>query len=249
MQRTVIASLKIVCLHVIFLSRMSVHAQTGWPDVGHDPQALRYSPLQQIDIHNVAGLAPAWTFPLKDGGPATGSRTIESVPLVVNGRMYVSWPFCHVAALDPETGSSLWQYTASNCPYRGPGLSSMRSVAFWAGDTHRAARILFGTEEGELYALDAKTGAPVDEFGVNGILNLKTPEVMRGYTRMHYGLTSAPLVYQNLVITGSHIDDETGRKGPAGDVRAWDIRTGKLIWTFHTVPRPGEAGHETWAGD
>ena len=80
----------------------------------------------------------------------------------------------------------------------------------------------------------------MEEFGVKGIVNLKTPEVMRGYTRMHYGLTSAPLVYQDLVITGSHIDDETGRKGPAGDVRAWDVRTGKLVWTFHTVPRPGE---------
>ncbi len=249
MRRTLIASLNIVCLHVIVCSLMSAHAQTDWPDVGHDPQALRYSPLKQIDVHNVATLAPAWIFPLKDSDRATGSRTIESVPLVVDGRMYVSWPFCHVAALDPETGRSLWQYTASNCPYRGPGLSSMRSVAFWPGDKQRTPRILFGTEEGELYALDAKTGVPVDEFGVKGIVNLKTPEVMRGYNRMHYGLTSPPLVYQDLVITGSHIDDETGRKGPAGDVRAWDVRTGKLVWTFHTVPRPGETGHETWTGD
>ena len=261
MERTVIASptrgsssrksirSNIVCLHVIFLSLLSVHAQTDWPVVGHDPQALRYSPLKQIDVHNIARLAPAWTFPLKDDDNATGSRTIESVPIVVNNRMYVSWPFCHVAALDPETGHRFWQYTASNCPYRGPGLSSMRSVAYWPGDKQRAARILFGTEEGELYALDAKTGTPVEEFGAKGIVNLKTPDVMHGYARMHYGLTSAPLVYQDLVITGSHIDDETGRKGPAGDVRAWDIRTGKLVWTFHTVPRPGESGHETWAGD
>ena len=114
------------------------------------------------------------------------------MPLVVNGRMYVSWPFCHVAALDPETGQQLWRYTAPNCPYRGPGLSSMRSVAYWPGDKVRAARILFGTEEGELYALDAKTGVPVEEFGAKGIVNLKTPEVMKSYPRMHYGLTSAP---------------------------------------------------------
>ena len=211
MQRTVIALRNIACLHVIFLCLVSAHAQTDWPVVGHDPQALRYSPLKQIDVHNVAGLAPAWTFQLKDDDNATGSRTIESVPLVVNGRRYVSWPFCHVAALDPETGRTLWQYTASNCPYRGPGLSSMRSVAYWPGDKQQPARILFGTEEGELYALDARTGTPVEEFGVKGIVNLKTPDVMRGYTRMHYGLTSAPLIYQDLVITGSHIDDETGR--------------------------------------
>ena len=240
---------RIACLIPILVSLLPALAQTDWPDVGHDQQAQRYSPLKQVDVHNVARLAPAWTFRLKDEGNANGSRTIESVPLVVNGRMYVSWPFCHVAALDPETGRQFWQYTASNCPYRGPGLSSMRSMAYWSGDQARAARILFGTEEGELYALDARTGVPVEEFGAHGIVNLKTPAVMKSYPHMHYGLTSAPLVYQDLVITGSHIDDETGRLGPAGDVRAWDVRTGKLVWTFHTVPRPGEKGHETWSGD
>jgi quinoprotein glucose dehydrogenase len=233
----------------VFVSLLPVHAQTGWPDVGHDHQAQRYSPLKQIDVQNASRLAPVWTYPLAHEPDGTGSRTIESVPLVVNGRMYVSWPFCHVAALDPETGQQLWRYTAPRCPYRGPGLSSMRSMAYWPGDKVRAARILFGTEEGELYALDAKTGSPVEEFGAHGIVNLKTPEVVKSYPRMHYGLTSAPLIYADLVITGSHIDDETGSKGPAGDVRAWDVRTGKLVWTFHTVPRPGEKGHESWTGD
>ncbi len=108
--RRVRICLTIVCLQAVAL--LSVHAQSDWPVVGHDPQALRYSPLKQIDVNNVAKLAPAWTFPLKDGDNATGSRTIESVPLVVNNRMYVSWPFCHVAALDPDAGHPLWQYTA-----------------------------------------------------------------------------------------------------------------------------------------
>ena len=234
---------------VVFVSLLPVHAQTGWPDVGHDHQAQRYSPLKQIDVQNVSRLGPLWTYRLTHEADGTGSRTIESVPLVVNGRMYVSWPFCHVAALDPETGQQFWRYTAPRCPYRGPGLSSMRSMAYWPGDKVRAPRILFGTEEGELYALDAKTGTPAEEFGAHGIVNLKTPEVMKSYPRMHYGLTSAPLIFEDLVITGSHIDDETGSKGPAGDVRAWDVRTGKLVWTFHTVPRPGERGHEGWTGD
>src|ERR1700733_12335610 len=234
---------------VVALSLSRTQAQSDWPDVGHDHQAQRYSPLKQINVQNVSRLAPAWTYPLTHQADGTGSRTIESVPLVVNGRMYVSWPFCHVAALDPETGRQFWQYTARNCPYRGPGLSSMRSAAYWSGDRVRGARILFGTEEGELYALDAKTGVPVEEFGAQGIVDLKTPEVMRGYTRMHYGLTSPPLVFQDLVITGSHIDDETARKRPAVDAHAWDHEAGKLVWTFHTVPRPGETGHDAWTGD
>jgi quinoprotein glucose dehydrogenase len=72
---------------------------------------------------------------------------------------------------------------------------------------------------------------------------------MNGYPNLHLGISSAPFVFRNLIITGGHITDETGAKGPAGDVRAWDVRTGKLVWTFHSVPRPGEAGHETWQGD
>jgi glucose dehydrogenase len=246
-----VGPIRIVCFAAlaVLLPLLPANAQTDWPDVGHDKEAQRYSPLKQINVQNVSTLASAWTYPMKSDGDAPGSRTTESVPLVINGRMYVSWPFCHVAALDPETGQQLWLYTAPRCPYRGPGLSSMRSVAYWPGDKARLARILFGTEEGELYALDAKTGKPILDFGENGVLNLKTPEVMQGFPRMHYGLTSAPMVYQDLVITGSHIDDETGSKGPAGDVRAWDVRTGKLVWTFHTVPRPGEKGHEVWTGD
>jgi glucose dehydrogenase len=247
---SLVGAMRVVwCAGLVFVVLLRGHAQTGWPDAGHDQGAQRYSPLKQIDVQNVSRLGPVWTYPLTHPADGTGSRTIESVPLVVDGRMYVSWPFCHVAALDPETGLQFWKYTAPSCPYRGPGLSSMRSMAYWPGDKLRGARILFGTEEGELYALDAKTGVPVEEFGVHGVVNLKTPEVMKSYPRMHYGLTSAPLVYEDLVITGSHIDDETGAKGPAGDVRAWDVRTGKLVWTFHTVPRPGERGHESWTGD
>jgi glucose dehydrogenase len=83
---------------IVLVLPLRGNAQSDWLTTGHDNQAQRYSPLKQIDVHNVAKLAPAWTFRLQDEGNAAGSRTIESVPLVVNGRMYVSWPFCHVAA-------------------------------------------------------------------------------------------------------------------------------------------------------
>ncbi len=180
----------------------------------------------------------------KDGAPF---RPSQSIPLVVNGTMYLSWPFNHVAAVRPETGKILWEFTARS-EYSGK-LGSMRSLEYWPGDSKFPAEILFATEEGELYALDAKTGRRAPGFGNEGVVNLRTPEVMNGFPNLHLGVSSAPFIYKNLVITGSHIVDETGSKGPAGDVRAWDVRTGKLVWTFHSVPRPGETGHEVWHGD
>lgn len=220
-------------------------AQSDWPGYGHDKGAQRYSPLAQINTSNVSRLAPAWTFRMeKEGLPY---RPGQSIPLVVNGVLYLSFPFNRVAALDPATGKEIWEFTARS-GYSGK-LGSMRSVDYWPGDGQAASEILFGTEEGELWALNAKTGKPVPGFGKEGVVNLKTPEVMNGYPDLHLGISSAPFVFRNLVITGGHISDETGSKGPAGDVRAWDVRTGKLMWTFHSVPRPGEKGHETWKGD
>lgn len=225
-------------------------AQTDWPEVDHDKGAQRYSPLTQINVENVSKLGPVWTYSLTDEGGDSGRMSAaESVPLVVGNHMYVSWPYCHVAELDPETGRQIWEYTAPRCTYRGNGLQAMRSMAYWPGDKSEKPRILFGTEDGDLYALDADTGKPVAEFGVDGIVNLKTPEIMKDFPHEHYGLSSAPFIYRDLVITGCHLVDEMGSRGPAGDVRAWDVRTGKLRWTFHTIPRPGEVGHEVWTGD
>lgn len=254
--KTIRASL--VILAAIAPSSLSI-AQSNWTTIHHDDGGQRHSTLSQINTRNVSRLSLAWTFTL-DESAVTGrgeanvanskstppkSAMVESVPLVVNGVMFISWPYCHVAALEADTGKKLWDFTATPCAYRG-NLSSMRSVAYWRGDGKLSPRILFGTEDGELWALNAKTGRPVREFGNNGIVNLKTPDVMNGHPSMHYGMSSPPFIYKNSIITGSHIVDETGSKGPAGDVRAWDARAGKLKWTFHTVPRPGEPGNETW---
>ena len=227
------------------LALPSLHAQTDWPTWGHDPSNQRHSPLNQINPGNVAKLAPAWSYRMQKEGQAF--RLSQSTPLVVNGVMYLSWPWNHVAALEPETGKVLWEYTARG-DYRG-FEASMRGVAYWPGDKQTPPQIVFGTEEGDLYSLNAKTGKLNPGFGNEGIVNLKTPEVMNGFMNLHHGITSAPAVYKNLVFTGSHIVDQTGVKGPAGDVRAWDLRTGKLVWTFHTVPRPGEVGNDSWPGD
>jgi quinoprotein glucose dehydrogenase len=219
--------------------------QGDWPGYGLDKGAQRFSPLKQINVSNVSTLVSAWTFSMqKEGLPF---RPSQSIPIMVNGILYVSYPFNRVSALVPETGAVIWEFTAKS-GFSGK-LGSMRSLEYWPGDRNSPPEILFATEEGELYALDAHTGRPVPGFGNEGVVNLKTPEVMNGFPNLHMGVSSAPFIFKNLVITGSHIVDETGSRGPAGDVRAWEIHTGKLVWTFHSVPRPGEFGHDTWQGD
>ena len=170
----------------------------------------------------------------------------QATPLVVGGLMYVSTPYRRVVALDADLGREAWAYEVP-----GPGQPSLRGVEYWPGDAEHGPRIFFGTRDGRLIALDAKSGAPAADFASGGILDLKTPDVAPSTTstepRAQYGLTSPPLVYENLVITGS-ATQEFPERGAAGDVRAWDARTGDLVWTFHTVPRPGELGHGTWGG-
>ena len=239
-------------LLALTVAAVSLHAQNDWPSWGRDTGNQRHSPLKQINTRNVSRLVPAWQYDMKR--PGETSRMSQSTPLVVGGVMYLSYPIYHVTALELETGKVLWDYTAPgdyNSPehrshFRG---GSMRGMAYWGGDKLTPPQIVFGTEEGHLISVNAKTGKLNPGFGREGIVNLETPEVMNGYPDMHVGITSAPLIYKNLVFTGGHNPDLWGSKGPAGDVRAWDLRTGKLVWTFHTVPRPGEFGNETWLDD
>ena len=228
------------------------HAQDDWPAWGRDLGNQRHSPLTQINVDNVSSLIPAWRYRMtKRGIP---SRPAQSTPLMVNGILYLSFPYYRVVALEPETGEEVWEYTARgdwNSPehQRHWTGGSMRGLAYWEGDKRTPPQIVFGTEEGELISLDAKTGVPNPRFGEGGVVNLKTPDVMNGFPDMHYGIGSGVAIYEHLVFTPVHNADEAGSKGPAGDVRAWDLRTGKHVWTFHTVPRPGEVGNESWLND
>ena len=174
-----------------------------------------------------------------------GSRFAQSevTPIVAGGLMYISTPYYRVVALDPATGKEVWTYSTPT----DAGVPSLRGVEYWPGDATHPAEILFGTRDGLLLALDAKTGKGVVGFGKDGILDMRTAEIMNGFPR-GFGMTSPPIVFRNLVITGSAVQ-ESPSQGPAGDVRAWDVTTGKLMWTFHSVPRPGETGHDTWSGD
>jgi quinoprotein glucose dehydrogenase len=248
----------------------SVEGSKEWPTYGHDPGGMRFSPLTQITPANVGQLKVAWVYHMRPAGAVTpagrgvapgapgetpdgaqggrgrgrggsGFRASEVTPLVIGGIMYLSTPYSRVVALEPTTGKEVWAFQLPT------GAPSTRGVEYWPGDAQTPAQIVFGSSDGKLYSLNAKTGKPNDAFGDNGIVNLNTPEIMQGLGGRN-ALTSPPTVYKNLVITGG-TTQENPPKGPAGDVRAWNMQTGKLAWTFHSIPRAGEKYNDSWAVD
>src|SRR5581483_3649235 len=224
-----------------FFAASATHGQTDWPTYGGDLGNTRYSTLVQINTQNVTKLASAWTFDILPAGPAKSNRTPQVTPLVVNDVLYTVTSYQTLVALQPETGKQLWVFT-----HKHSGRSP-RGIAYWPGDGANSPEILFGTGDGFLLAVNAKTGHAIPGFGKDGEIDLK-PGMKDKYPNVHYGLSGAPVIYKNLAITGSHTQDSPGL-GSRGDARAWDVRTGKLVWTFHSVPQPGEKGHDTWLND
>jgi quinoprotein glucose dehydrogenase len=234
--------------------RTRAPADFEWRSYGHDAGGARFSPLAQIDRTNVSRLVRAWTYHTgeletrSDSASARDARrppAFETTPLMVDGVLYLSTAYQRVIALDAETGRERWTYDPSEGRERPRAGSPHRGVAYWEGlapNGSRDARIVYGTIDGRLIALDAATGRPIPTFGSGGAVDLRA-----GVTGVAgaYGMTSPPSIYRDLVITGALVPEGVAR-GPSGDIRAWDVRTGKLVWRFHTVPREGEPGHDTW---
>jgi quinoprotein glucose dehydrogenase len=214
---------------------------TDWQTSGHDLGGQRYSPLTQITRENVARLQPAWSIHLTPEGYKGRPRLAEAIPIVVGNMMYIASPYGQILALDATSGQRKWTFDLPD-----KDVATRRGVAYWGGGEGAPASIVFGTRLGRLYSLDAATGHLNPRFGENGVVNLKTPEVMPADMKGFYDLPSPPIVYKNLIITGAGNPDAAPNRGPRGDTRAWDAATGKLVWTFHTVPRPGEPGYDTW---
>jgi quinoprotein glucose dehydrogenase len=221
---------------------------TDWPVSGHDPGGDRYSPLTQINKDNVANLQRAWSYHLKPAGYTGRPRLVEAVPIVIGNTMYIASTYGEIIALDATTGAAKWKYEIP-----GHDTPSARGLAYWQGGEGAPASIFFGTRSGHLYSLKASDGTLNAPFGEAGVLNLKTPAVMQTGPDAIYIQPSPPIIFKNLVITGAGPGEGPGGSrgglGPAGDTRAWDAKTGKLVWTFHTVPRPGELGYDTWGDD
>jgi quinoprotein glucose dehydrogenase len=221
-----------------------------WAGVGNDPGCMRYSELGQINRENVKQLRPAWTYHTGELEGRKG-KTIECTPIVIDGVMYVTTGYLRVVALGAATGKELWQFDPlKDYPFAHRPASSgvNRGCAYWSdGKSGGERRIIHGTSDGRVFSLDARNGKLDPKFGAGGILNLRDgldPKV----AALDYGPTSAPALWNDLVIVGVSCGEGPGIAAP-GDIRAFDVHTGREVWRFRTVPGPGELGHETWEGD
>jgi quinoprotein glucose dehydrogenase len=204
-----------------------------WPAYGGAPENMHYSGLAQINRANVKELAVAWSF---DTGEQGG---LQTSPIVAEGVLYGITPTQKVFALDAVTGKLLWKFDSGI-----KGTQPDRGLAYWSSEKDK--RILVGVMN-FLYALDAGTGKPIATFGTDGRIDLRGDLGRTPVERQSVVLTTPGIVYKDVVIVGGR-NPET-LPAPPGDVRAYDVRSGKLRWSFHTIPHPGEFGYETWPKD
>jgi len=207
-------------------------ADADWPVYGGDAAKTRHSPLTQIDRDNVKRLAVAWSYDTGEKGDT------QTQPIVVGRTLYGYTPTHKAFALDAANGRLLWTFDSGI-----KGVGANRALMFWSGGGERR---VFAAVDSYVYALDAASGKPVAGFGKDGRIDLRA-DLGRDPATQSVRLTSPGVIWRDLLILGGRV----GESLPAspGYVRAYDVRSGALRWTFHTIPRPGEPGHETWPQD
>jgi quinoprotein glucose dehydrogenase len=207
--------------------------------------------MTQINRETVKRLEVAWTYHTGENNPNRG-KPIECTPIVIDGVMYITTAYTDVVALDAASGKPVWKYEAfsSSKPALGPLASGgvNRGVAYWSdGKVDGKRRIFLGASDGRLISVNAVTGKPDPAFGRGGIVNLRS-YVDRNIEGLSYGATSPPVICGNVVVLSHSVGEGPGSVAP-GDILAHDVLTGKQLWRFHTVPRPGEFGNDTWEED
>jgi quinoprotein glucose dehydrogenase len=207
--------------------------ETDWPAYGGGPLDIRYSALKQIDTSNVSKLRVVWKYDTDDG-----QGDPQTQPIMVGGVLFGLTPHHKVIALDASTGKLLWRFD-SGTQGRGPN----RSVVYWAaGDERR----IFASVQSFIYALDPRTGKAIESFGNQGRIDLREG-LGREPSKVSVVFTSPGVIYKDLLIISGRFPEAL--PAAPGDIRAYDVRTGKLRWSFHTIPHPGEFGYETWPKD
>ena len=233
-----------------------VAAQRGaadgqWASYGGDDGSTKYAPLDQIDAGNVDQLEVAWTWASADNAVLAQNRELSArgfkgTPVMVDGVLYVRTSLSIVAAIDAATGEQLWVRDVGSYDAGRPtnlGFNT-RGVAHWSDGVE--SRIFLATGDSHLWSFDAATGQPIGRFGGDGKIDL-TQGLLREVPRGAYQVMSPPMVVGDVVIVGSSISDgPQNMTAPPGDIRGFDTRTGRLLWTFHTVAQAGEFGNDTW---
>jgi quinoprotein glucose dehydrogenase len=249
----------ILCLAAVLAWPAATDAQRGasqseWPTYGGDAGSTKYAPLDQITRDNVQRLTVAWRWDSPDNAVVSANRgrlpafpaSFKSTPIMVNGVLYIKTSLSQAAAIDAATGKALWTFDPEMWQRHRPantGFNS-RGVAYWSDG--KSARIFLPTGDAYLWALDARTGRPVDGFGISGAVDA-LKGIRRSVPRGEYQLMSAPLVVGDVVVVGPVISDGPRYQlAPPGDVRGYDVHTGKELWQFHTIPQEGEFGNDTW---
>ena len=231
-------------------------AATEWLSYGGDKASSKYSPIDQIGGDNFSRLQVAWTWrsaeeEITKANPDLKTWVWESTPLMVNGVLYVSTSLSQVAAIDAATGKTRWVYDPETWKNGTPSNNGFvhRGVAYWAdGDDQR---ILFGTGDGYLICLNAQTGKPIPTFGRDGRIDL-TQGLGRPVDRRLYGVSSPPIICRDVVVMGSKVHDvPLAKEMPPGDVRGFDVRTGKQLWHIPLHPwrgrvRQRDLGEGSW---
>ena len=227
----------------------------GWPNYGNDGGGTRYSPATQIDRRNVTQLKVAWTYrtgALPRDPELDKKAAFEATPILVDGKLFLSTPYDHVIALNPETGAKIWEFAPTlELPYGASEVTS-RGVSAWREKSAKAGqpcalRIFIGALDARLIALDGETGKPCSDFGENGEIDLTVGIKLRDPG--DYQVTSAPAIFKDLLITGSSIGDNRAVTLERGIVRAYDVRTGKLRWTWDPIPWALKTEPRTGAGN
>jgi len=228
---------------VAFVSTLVVATATysqdfnGWKTYGGDAGNSHYSQLRQINRDTVQGLAPAWSYDSAGGKDLPPTSELQLNPIVVDGVLYGRNPHYNVFALDAATGKELWAHSPA---LEHAGMSNMRGVTYW---NHEKDKRIFFTTGHYLMALNAGTGKLIQSFGNGGKVDLREG-LGREVDKISINAPSPGVIFENLIIMGSAVTETAG--AAPGDIRAYDVISGKLVWTFHTIPHPGEVGYETW---
>lgn len=237
----------VLCLALLLASctqQLATDDYVSWSVYLGDAASSHYSVLDQINRDNVDELEVAWTYHAGDASPE-GRTQIQCNPIIIDSVLYATSPRQKVLALHAATGAELWKFDpyAAGAVQEGRGIN--RGVSYWASDETHQARI-FVTAGSMLFALDASSGAPIVDFGTNGAVDLHDG-LDRDVTGLSVGARTPGIIFENLLIQGTSLSE--GPMSAPGHIRAYDVRTGDIVWIFHTIPHPGEFGYDTWPED